>query len=90
EAFVLAMADRVVVLSRTGKLLQKPLELTVRGEGNMQLLVAGIAPGPWNLSGAEGQPAFNTHVTAARNTALFVVPAGSYTLRPGALPGGGL
>ena len=87
DAFVLTLADRVVVLNKTGELLAKPLALTVRSEGNVQLLVTGLAPGPWSLSGEGGQPAYNTHVNVARNAALFVVPAGEYTLRPGMLPG---
>ena len=46
EAFVLAMADRVIVLSKTGKLLDEPLDVTVRGDGNAQLPVAGLLGAP--------------------------------------------
>ena len=87
EAFVLTLADRVVVLSRTGELLTQALQVDVKAEGMCQLLLAGLAPGRWSIRGEDGQAQFNTRVEAGRNTAFFVVPSGRYTARPEAIPG---
>lgn len=85
--FALTLADRVVVLSKTGKLLSQPLPVEVPSDRRYQLLLTGLAPGPWSLQSQEGKVRFNTRVTAGQNTAFFVVPGGRYTLRPEALPG---
>lgn len=87
EAFVLTLADRVVVLSKTGKLLKQPLQVNVRNEGNCQLLLAGLAPGDWSVRGQDGKVQLNTRVDAARNTAFFLLPGGQYTIQPKAIPG---
>ena len=87
EAFVLTLADRVVVLSRSGKLLRQTLQVNVRADENCQLLVAGLAPGAWSISDRDGMVRFNTLVDARRNTAFFVIPGGEYTVQPEAIPG---
>jgi len=86
EAFVLTLADRVVVLSRTGKLLERPLQVNVRATGNCQLLLAGLAPGTWSVRGQSGKVQFNAHIDANRNAAFFVLPGGQYTVQPEAIP----
>ena len=87
EAFVLTLADRVVVLSRKGKLLRQTLQVNVRADGNCQLLLAGLAPGVWSIRDRDGRVRFNSRVDANRNTAFFVVPGGAYTVQPEAIPG---
>jgi hypothetical protein len=87
EAFVLTLADRAVVLSRTGRLLEEAFEVEVKGEGDRQLLVTGLAPGAWSIRGQDGEVAFNTRAVERQNTAFFVVPGGTYTVRPEAIPG---
>ena len=89
QAFVLTLADRAVVLSRTGELLEGAFEVEVKGDGDRQLLVAGLAPGTWSIRGQDGKVEYNTQVDERRNTAFFVVPGGTYTIRPEAIPGAG-
>lgn len=87
EAFVVTLADRVVVLSRTGKLLDQTLRVDVAAGEKRQLLLAGLAPGDWSIRDRDGTVQFNTRVDARRNTAFFVVPGGNYTVQPEAIPG---
>ncbi len=87
EAFVVTLADRVVVMSRTGKLLEQTLKVDVAAGESCQLLLAGLAPGDWSIRGVDGTVRFNARVEADRNTAFFVVPAGQYTVQPEAIPG---
>ena len=86
-AFVVTLADRVVVLSRTGKLLEQTLRVNVKSDESCQLLLAGLAPGAWSIRDRDGKVRFNCRVDANRNTAFFVVPGGEYTIRPQAIPG---
>ncbi len=87
EAFVLTLADRVVVLSKTGKLLDQALQVDVSAGDDRQLLLAGLAPGPWSIHCPDGKVRFNARVDADRNTAFFVVPGGTYIVQPEAIPG---
>lgn len=87
EAFVISLADRVVVLNRTGKLLEQTLQVEVGGDGRCQLLLTGLAPGDWSIRDRYGIVRYNARVDANRNTAFFVVPGGEYTVQPEALPG---
>ena len=87
EAFQLTLADRVVVLSRTGKLLERPLQVDVSADGDTQLLLTGLAPGDWSIRSQDGAIQYNARVEGNRNTAFFVVPGGSYTARPEPIPG---
>jgi heparin/heparan-sulfate lyase len=87
DAFVLTLADRVVVLSRTGELLERALQVEVRGDESCQLLLGGLAPGAWSIRDEEGKVQFNTRVEANRNSAFFVVPGGKYTVQPEVIPG---
>ena len=87
EAFVVTLADRVVVLSRTDKLLRRTLRVNVRTDENCQVLLGGLAPGAWSIRSEDGKVQFNTRVDANRNTAFFLVPGGEYTVRPEAIPG---
>ena len=87
EAFVLTLADRVVVLSRKGKHLTQALQVNVGADVSCQLLLAGLAPGVWSIRDRNGRVRFNSRVDANRNTAFFVVPGGAYTVRPEAISG---
>jgi heparin/heparan-sulfate lyase len=84
-AYVLSLADRVVVLSRTGTLIDKAFAIEVAPGGNRQLLLTGLAPGAWSVTG--GPIACNVRVEAGKHTAFAVVPGGSYRIQPQAIPG---
>lgn len=84
-AYVLSLADRVVALSRTGKLIEAAFAIEVPPGDNRQLLLAGLAPGTWSIAG--GQTACNVRVEAGKHTAFAVVPGGSYRIAPQAIPG---
>ncbi|MBU0606721.1 MAG: discoidin domain-containing protein, partial [Armatimonadetes bacterium] len=85
--FTLTLADRVVVLSKSGRLLDGPFEVHVPQGKQQQLLLAGLAPGDWSLDSPDHKTRFNTRVAAGENTAFFLVPGGDFMVRPEALPG---
>ncbi len=89
EAFVVTLADRVVVLSRTGKLLEQTLQVEVADGESRQLLLTGLAPGDWSIRDRDGIVRYSARVDAHRNTAFFVVPGGKYTVQPRAISGAG-
>lgn len=84
--FVLALADRIVVLSKTGRLIEQPFSLGVPAGRNYQVLLAGLAPGNWTVRGRDGKLRFNVRAEADKNTAVAVAPGGSYTVRPETIP----
>ena len=85
--FALTLADRVVVLSKTGRLIQQSFPVDVPAGRNYQLLLAGLAPGNWSIRGHDGKSRFNVRVEAGKNTALVVTPGGSFRVQPEMTPG---
>lgn len=85
--FALTLADRVVVLSKNGTLLDEPFSVTVPPGQGCQLLLTGLAPGNWSIRSADGRVRFNARVEPQQNTAFLVVPGGDLMVRPEALPG---
>ncbi|MEN6640964.1 MAG: discoidin domain-containing protein [Armatimonadia bacterium] len=85
--FALTLADRVVVLSKNGKLLDGPFQVHVPTGKQYQLLLAGLAPGAWSIRSTDDKTRFNARVEAEKNTAFFIVPGGDFMVQPGALPG---
>ena len=85
--FALTLADRVVVLSKNGKLLDGPFQVHVPTGNRYQLLLAGLAPGDWSIHSRDNRIQFNARVAPGANTAFFVVPGGDLMVRPEAVPG---
>jgi heparin/heparan-sulfate lyase len=85
--FALALADRVVVLSKTSRRIAQPFTVDVPPGGSRQLLLAGLAPGYWSIRDRDNRLQFNAQVEAGKNTAFFVVPGGRFTVQPEAIPG---
>ena len=75
------LADRIVLLSRSGDSRQKPLQFQVEAQGMQRILVADLAEGTWQIrrDGRIVQAAIG--VSAEAGTLYFEWPAGSYTLR---------
>ena len=87
DVYVVTLADRVVVMNRTGTLTRQPLQIDIPGDGDRQLVLAGLSPGRWGVRDTAGKIAFNTVVEEGRNTAFFVLPPGRYEVRPAAIDG---
>lgn len=85
--FTLTLADRVVVLSKTGKLLDQPFQVRVLTDRSYQLLLTGLTPGAWSVRSPDSKVQFNARVEPGKNTALVVVPGGNFEVRPEAIPG---
>ncbi|MBN1902374.1 hypothetical protein JW926_13700 [Candidatus Sumerlaeota bacterium] len=82
EAFIISLADRMVVLSKTGELMKKAIDLETSAEGERQLLLAGLNPGVWSIRSRDGKVRFEARVEKNRNTAFFLVPKGKYMIEP--------
>ncbi|MDH7569574.1 MAG: hypothetical protein QHJ73_08320, partial [Armatimonadota bacterium] len=87
DTLTLRLADRVVVFSRSGQLLQAPFAVHVPAGREFQVLLTGLAPGTWSIRARAGRTAYNAWVETQRNTAFFVLPGGEYEVRPEELPG---
>lgn len=87
ETFALSLAERLVVLSRTGKLLEQRFSVRVPAGTGQQVLLCGLAPGAWSIQGPGGKARFNASVAPGKNTIFLVLPGGDYTVQPGALAG---
>jgi heparin/heparan-sulfate lyase len=85
--FALSIGDRLVVLSKTGKLLDQPFQVAVPPGKDRQLLLSGLASGDWSIRDERGGVRFNARVEAGGNTAFFVVPRGNYSVAPEAISG---
>jgi len=84
--FVLTLADRAVVMGRHGRLLERGFTIDLPPGEGWQLLLTGLAPGTWGLSG--GPTSYNLRIVEGRHTGFAVVPGGRYTVQPGPVAGG--
>ncbi|MHB8995498.1 MAG: discoidin domain-containing protein [Armatimonadota bacterium] len=85
--FTLTLADRVVVLSKSGKLLDGPFQVQVPRGDKYQLLLAGLAPGDWSIHSKDNKIKFNARVAPEKNTAFFIVTGGDFIVEPKAIAG---
>ena len=85
DIFIITITDRVVVLSKTGKLLSKAFNLNLTSEHKQQLLLTGLAPGPWSIRNHDGKIKLNAQVKTGHNTAFVILPAGNFTITPSAI-----
>jgi heparin/heparan-sulfate lyase len=81
-AFVVRIADRVVVLAKGAEPIREAFELAVPADGTTrQVVLAGLAPGTWQI-GADGEAVRTVVVAAGKNTATFASPGGHYRVAP--------
>lgn len=80
--FTLTLGDRVVVLSKTGRPVDQAFSVSVAGDRSHPLLLAGLAPGRWEIRGQDGTLRIDAPVEAGRNTTFVVVPGGRITVCP--------
>jgi heparin/heparan-sulfate lyase len=81
--FALTLADRIVVLSKTGGLIDRPFPVNVPAGRDYQVLLAGLAPGNWSIRGKDGKLRLNARIEAGKNTALVTAAGGDFTASPG-------
>jgi len=85
--FLLTIADRMVVLSKTGKLLRKTFKLTVIPGEKYQVAFTGLAAGNWSIHSQDWQTKFNLKIKRGKNSLFMLLPAGNYTISPNVIPG---
>lgn len=83
--YMLAFADRFVAMPAGSKEIASGFDMVVKGQGTMQILVAGIAAGDWTV--ANGATEVYATVEAGKNTLFLTGKPGKYTLVSGKKPG---
>lgn len=78
--FVLTLADRVVVLSKTGALIEDSFSVSVPVGRAYQVLLAGLAPGNWMARSQDVSLNARVRVEAGKNTALVTAPGGTLSV----------
>jgi heparin/heparan-sulfate lyase len=82
DLLIVRIADRVVALAKGTELISQPIDFTVPpGEASLQVLLAGLAPGPWRLT-SNGTAPRDVQVEPGRNTIHFESQGGNYRLAP--------
>lgn len=82
DAYILSLADRVVVLSKTGDLLKNALTVDARVEGESKVLLTGLSPQEWTIRSQDGRVQHEAQVKDGKNTAFFILPNGQYIVEP--------
>ncbi|MCF6177666.1 MAG: discoidin domain-containing protein [Victivallaceae bacterium] len=84
--FVLTIADRVVILSKNGKLLRKTFKIKVASGKKHQVLFTGLASGDWSIHSQDWKTQFNIKIKLGKNSVLMQLPVGDYTISPNIIP----
>ncbi len=82
ETFIVSLADRVVVLSKTGELLKNTIKVETHVDGESQLLLTGLKPGVWTIRSQDSKIQYEARVVEKKNTAHFRLPKGQYVIAP--------
>lgn len=82
ETLVLSMRDWVVVLSKSGRLLNDGFDVVVAAEDETRLLLTGLNPGPWTITSEDGSVRETVEVLADKNTAQISTVNGKYRVEP--------
>jgi heparin/heparan-sulfate lyase len=77
DIFALTLADRTIVLSKTGELVKRSFNVETKGPAT-ELLLTGLAPGSWTIKDVAGKAVHRIEIQKQKNTALHTVPAGRY------------
>lgn len=80
KTFALSLADRVVVLSKSGGLLKDGFTVEAPADGNNNVVLTGLTPGTWKLTSSDGKVQKSMQVGEKKNTAFVMLPKGRYTL----------
>ncbi|RQP15618.1 MAG: hypothetical protein EAS52_14550, partial [Parapedobacter sp.] len=81
--YQLTVADRVVSMRADGGNTVGQFTVSVAGTGGKQVLLAGLNPGFWQLTNAQGAVVVVHDVKPGKNTLAAELPAGIYTVSPG-------
>lgn len=84
-SYVLEFGNRAVSLNSGTEMIRKSFVMPVTLNGTVQILAAGLAAGPWTVTGPEGK--FAVQVEEGKNTIFLTGPAGDYTFAPGKAAG---
>ncbi|MBO5688486.1 MAG: hypothetical protein J6S73_01055, partial [Lentisphaeria bacterium] len=84
-SYVLEFGNRAVSLNSGTEMIRERFAFDVTGQGTVQILAAGLAAGPWTVTGPAGT--FRTEVAAGKNTIFLTGSAGTYTFAPGKAEG---
>lgn len=77
------IADRVVHLAKDARLISAPFDLKVLADGTeYQVLLAGLQPGSWLVTGSDGTRILQRAAEAGKNTLCFSARGGQYHVAP--------
>ncbi len=82
----ITIANRAAVLGVSGSPARTPFKVRLpKDRGDVQLLLADLMPGVWNVRGTDGGINVNVPVAGDKTTAFLVLPGGEYQVSPGAV-----
>lgn len=82
KLFVLSLANRMVVLSKSGELMKDGFAVEAPKDGDNHVVLTGLTPGTWNVISRSGTVQQSVQVGAKKNTAFVMLPKGKYIVEP--------
>ena len=82
EIYVISVADRVVILSKSGALIKKSFKFNITTDSKSKLLLTALASGNWSVRSNDEKIDLTVTVKAGSNTAFVILPAGEFTVSP--------
>ena len=79
-SYVVEFGNRAVCLNSGTEMIRERFSMQVTQGGSVQILAAGLAAGPWTVTGPAGK--FAVQVAEGKNTVFLTGTAGTYTFIP--------
>lgn len=81
DSYIVALADRVVVMTKGKALLQGSFPLALpASESPLQVALTGLAPGKWIVQDSSQKVIAQGEVAEGKNTLFFPAPSGTYQI----------
>lgn len=82
--YLVRLADKIVYISKGKELIEESIAVDVPyGQGEKEVVFAGVQEGFWNVYGEKGDINFNCIVDEGRNTLSFTSKGGKFIVKPG-------
>ncbi len=82
ETYVIALADRVVVMSNDAGFVQDSFSLSIPKGAKRHVALLGLETGNWKVRNSEGDDVHEASVAAKRHAIFFSAEPGNYEVRP--------
>ncbi|MBC9934713.1 hypothetical protein [Chitinophaga qingshengii] len=83
QSYVITIGNRIVVMAPGTNAIDSTFSVAVPADQSYEIVLAGLAPGFWNITDNEGKVVQHMNIAPGKNTWSFYPKTGTYRVAPG-------